>query len=130
MITVIVLATFFIIRAFKYKYLQEDECYSNGWIDTVITVLTLSIVFLASALLITSLKYVFKCEDEPPEPLPVVDKTEDFIRRNSQPLGDNVIARTSVSGGKWLNSVKNEAYERRQSMVPGTVPKTQSRLNP
>lgn len=126
------LLTFFTIRAFKYKYLQENECYNNGWIDTVITVLTLAVILLGSALLITSLKYVFTSEEDFVGPKPV-DKVEDFIRRNSQLIPTPVATITrnsSTSSNKWLNSVRSEAYEshRRMSMAPIALHKSQ--LNP
>lgn len=118
---VIGLLVFLFIRGFKYKN-QEGDCYIVDYVDTVIAVLTLLVVFLSCGLLVASFKYVFApAIPAPPEPL---DKTEDFIRRNSVPVTATVSVNRnpSVCSHSWMNCVRLEAYEtqRRMSTVPQT----------
>ena len=139
LLIIILLLTSFLVRAFKSKYGFQDwisgldskyqlaECASSTWIDTLITILTLAAVVLGSALLFASLKYVSESENpkEQPKEVSVVDKTEDFIRRNSQQqqVPSTINRSPSFGSGSWLSAVRTEAYEthRRMSMAPTTA---------
>ena len=136
MLVIILLLTFFIVRAFKSKYQLETDCFSSNWIDTVITTLTLTSILISSFLLISSLKYISENNIDSPscqQPVITVDKTEDFIRRNSQQnppqLPTTIEQNSSFSSGSWLSAVRTEAYEthRRISMAPVPLSKDRDR---
>lgn len=127
---IIVLLTFFVVRAFKSKYRLDTDCSANNWIDALITILTLTTILLGSLLVISSLKYVSESENSTeqqslPAPSNAQDRVEDFIRRNSQqhqqmPPTVTITRNPSVTSGSWLSAVRTEAYEtqRRMSMAP------------
>lgn len=128
LLVIIVLLTFFVIRAFKSKYRLDTDCTSNNWIDALITVLTLTTILLGSLLVIASLKYVSESEnaiEQEAAPSTAHERVEDFIRRNSQqhsqlPPTVTINRNPSVCSGSWLTAVRSEAYEtqRRMSMAP------------
>lgn len=94
----------------------------------IITILTLVVILLGSALLIASLKYVSKSEsfNEAPSQATAEERIDDFVRRNSQQAVPPVVTinrSPSISSSSWLSSVRTEAYEtqRRMSMAPSQI---------
>lgn len=134
---VILLFTFFIVRTFKSKYRLEADCDITNWIDSVITGLTLTSTMLASILLISSLTYVGEVENRSESKemaiMNAINRTEDFIRRNSQApsvhageIGINFKRNSSICSNSWLSAVRTEAYEtqRRMSLAPSFISKS------
>lgn len=112
-----------IVRAFNYKYENKNETCTNttitGWMDTVISILTLIVIIIATFTLIASLKYVFASSIT----TPMDDKISSVLNSN---LTNNVDNRNLINvpnpsprgSDSWLNNVRNQAYEtRRQSYL-------------
>lgn len=109
---------FLITRAFKYKFDEKySKCHQSYWIDTVISILTMIIIVIASGIIMASSNFVFAKPPPPIERLQSVNPTEDFIRRNSSVDPNRINSEVkitknpSVGSDCWLTAVRNEAYE-------------------